>query len=103
MTLAELVDIGSLVVAIVGPVLLVLGSERWGVLLGAVFAWLALIVAGDVLSALDPSREGALVDSTWVLFGWVATLVYASLISVVVRITRAFWSRRTERSRAGRL
>jgi membrane-bound ClpP family serine protease len=99
-TCAELVDTGSLVVAIVGPVLLVLRWKRSGVLLGAAFAWLTLIVAGEALSALDPSREGALGDSFWVLFGWVATLAYSSLIYAALRITRALWLRRTDGSRA---
>lgn len=99
-TLAEFVDIGFLVVAIVGPVLLVLRSERWGVLLGAAFAWLVLIVAGDVLAALDPARDAAMGDSIWVLFGWVGTLAYSSLVSAAVRIVRALRSRRTDGSRA---
>lgn len=101
MTLAELADVGLLVLAIVGPVLFVLRWERWGVLLGTAVAWLILIVAGTVLSALDPSRDAAILDSIWVMFGWVATLAYSSLIYLAVRITRALWSRRTGGSRAG--
>ena len=103
MTLAELVDIGFLVVAVVGPVLLVVRWERWGVLLGTAFAWLTLIVAGAVLSALDPSREAAMLDSIWVLFGWVGTLAYSSLVYVAVRFTRGLWSRRTNRLRTDEL
>jgi hypothetical protein len=101
-TFADFVDIGFLVVAIVSPVLFVLRWERWGVLLGAAFAWLILIVAGDALSALDPSRDAALTDSIWVLFGWVATLAYSSLVDMAVRVIRALRLRR-KRSRTDEL
>lgn len=84
----------------VSPIPFVLRWQRWGVLFGAAFAWLVLIVAGDVVSALDPAREGALSDSIWVLFGWIATLAYSLLVDAAVRITRAFWSRRSGESRA---
>ena len=103
MTFAEFVDTGSLAVATVGPVLLVLRWGHRGVFLGAAFAWLIGIAAGDVLAALDPSRDTAMLDSIWVLFGWAGTLAYSSLAYLAVRFTRALWSRRADRVRADEL
>lgn len=97
MTLAQFVDVGSLVVAAVTPVGFVLRWQRWGVFLGAAFAWLLLIVAGDVLSALDPTRDAALADSIWSLFGYPAMLIYCSVLDLTIGVSRALWSRRRRR------
>lgn len=95
MTIAQVVDIGSLALAAVGPVLFVLRWDDRGVVLGTVFAWLVLLAAGPVLSALDPSRDAAaMLDSIWLLFGWVVTLAYALVVHVAIRVVAACWSRR---------
>ncbi len=99
MTLAQFVDVGSLVVAAVTPVGFVLRWQRWGVVLGAAFAWLLLLVAGNALSALDPTRDAALTDSIWFLFGCPAMLIYCSILDLAIGISRALWSRRRRKEK----
>lgn len=91
MTTAHAVDIGFLVVAAVGPVLFVLRWRRRGVAPGAIFAWGVLVVAGEVLSALDPARMRML-DHLWFFFGWIGTLSYALAVYLVVSGGAMLWS-----------
>lgn len=52
-------------------------------------AWSSLIVAGDLISQLDPSRlKGgtSMLDLIWLLFGWIAGLVYCLLIYGLKRL-----------------
>lgn len=93
MNLIQVVDIGSLVLAAVGPALFILRWDRRGVALGAVYAWLLLLAAGAALSALDPSREMAVLDSIWLLFGWIATLLYSAVVYGAIRLIAGCRSR----------
>lgn len=97
MNLILVVDIGSLVLAAVGPALFILRWDRRGVALGAVYAWLLLFAAGAALSALDPSREMAVLDSIWLLFGWIATLLYSAVVYGAIRLIAGCRSRRRPR------
>jgi len=99
MTLAQVIDVGSLVFAAVAPVGFVLRWRRWGVFLGAAFSWLLLIAAGALLSALDPTRDAALADSIWFLSGGPVMLVYCSVLDLTIGISRALWSRRRRRAK----
>lgn len=86
MTLAQTVDRLALLIAILLPILLVWRYRAIGVVLGALAVWVTLGVVGVLLSALDPQREGALLDSIWRLFGWIAGLVYCLIIYLALRI-----------------
>ena len=35
-----------------------------------------LMLAGVMLSSLDPTREAGITDAVWVLFGWAGGLLY---------------------------
>ena len=62
--------------ALIAPVPLILAFRWIGVALGVAVVWAALGIAGVWISSLDPERDAAILDSVWLLFGWVAGLLY---------------------------
>jgi hypothetical protein len=81
----QAVDTICLLVAAILPIPLILRWNRLGVALGALVVWGSLIVAGILLSALDPRHEAGILDATWLLFGWFGGLMYCLPIYLVKR------------------
>ncbi len=69
-----------LFVALVVPIGLVL---RWGCLgvgLGTLVQWWALILAGLLLSKLDPGRDNGMLDALWRFTGWILSFLYCLVV-----------------------
>jgi hypothetical protein len=80
---AHFVDAVCLAVAYILPLLIVLRWNLRGVFLGTLVFWGLLAAAGPLISQLDPSRlEGgtAMLDTIWLLGGWIMGLFYCLLI-----------------------
>jgi hypothetical protein len=58
------------------------------VLAGALFQWIALIAVGAALHELDPSRDAGLLDAVWLLFGWIAAMLYCVTIMAAIQLIR---------------
>ncbi|MGM0489323.1 MAG: hypothetical protein ACQESR_21505, partial [Planctomycetota bacterium] len=52
---------------------------------GAIWHWVILIAAGKYLQIADPQRDARILDSVWLLFGWIQGLGYCALIYGVYR------------------
>jgi len=81
--LAHIVDHACLAVAYVLPVIAVLRWNMVGVVIGTLVVWGSLAIAGPLISELDPSRlrgGTAMLDTIWLLGGWIAGLLYCLLI-----------------------
>lgn len=90
----QIVDKVGLAVALIVPILLV-WRWRWiGVILGAAVQWGTLIIVGELLSRLDPAREGGLLDAIWISLGWAGALFYCILIQFAI----SFWRLRRSRT-----
>ena len=74
--IAHSVDILFLAAAVILPIPLIIRWRFKGAILGAAIVWLLLAVSGIVLSELDPEREAGMLDSVWLLFGWIGGLLY---------------------------
>jgi hypothetical protein len=68
------------------PIPLILRWNRLGIALGTLVVWSVLIVAGELLSAMDPTRDGRVVDCVWLLFGWIGGLIYCVPIYLIKRV-----------------
>ena len=75
----QIVDHVCLALAVIAPAYIVLRFRRWifTVPLGAVICWFTLVICGHLLAVLDPEREGGMLDSIWLIFGWIPSLLYA--------------------------
>ena len=62
------------------PIYLVLRFNRLGVAAGAICFWLLWWFEGHVLSTYDQDREGGLLDSIWIFFGWIFCYAYCAII-----------------------
>ena len=62
--------------AVIIPVPLIIAFRWIGVALGTVVVWVSLVVAGVWISSLDPKRDASMLDSIWLLFGWLGGLLY---------------------------
>lgn len=91
MTLAQTVDYVAQFIAILLPIFLVWRYRAKGVVFGALAVWVTLGMVGALLSALDPQRDAALLDSIWLLFGWIAGLIYCVLIYFTLRLMTLLW------------
>ena len=94
--MAHFVDTIFVLIACALPVYSVVRLNAVGIIFGALAFWIALIVSGLVLSALDPSRS-RLLDSLWLWTGWLAGLIYCALI---YGLKKLYCFRRAKRSRA---
>ena len=74
-----------LVLALGIPIPLVLFFRWRGVVYGAIFHWIVLIAAGQWLIALDPNRSSGILDSIWLLGGWIQGLLYCCFLLLVIR------------------
>ncbi len=74
--------------ALILPILGVLALKRRGIIIGAFAQWVIIGAAGPILSNLDPKHEGGILDSIWILGGWIFCLIYASLIYVTIKLIR---------------
>lgn len=86
-------DTICLLIAAIVPIPLVLRWNWVGVALGTVVVWGSLALAGFLLSALVPEREGAILDSIWLLFGWIGGLIYCAPIYLAKRLVLRLWRR----------
>ena len=72
---------------------------RWiGVVLGTLAVWGILCFAGIWISSLDPHRDAGVIDSLWLLFGWIGGLLYCLPIFGVRELV-AYLIRRCARAR----
>ncbi|HPF41734.1 MAG TPA: hypothetical protein P5081_23505 [Phycisphaerae bacterium] len=97
MTLAQLVDWAALLLAATAPVLTVRRFGGIGIVVGGLAVWVILGAVGPALSALDPRRDTAVLDSIWVLGGWLGGLIYASMIYALLKAFRFDGPRRHPR------
>ena len=74
--MAHIADRILLIIALVVPILCVARWNLRGVLVGALFFWVVLMLAGSILARLDPERGASVGDGVWLLFGWLAGLLY---------------------------
>ena len=91
--MTHLTDTVLTLVAFVVPAYLVVRLNLIGVVIGATFFWLTLVIAGEVLSALDPGRP-RLLDAFWLRAGWLAGLSYCGLIYGAQRLYSSWRARR---------
>lgn len=94
--MTRLADTALTLFAFVIPAYLVIRFKLVGVLTGALIFWLTLMIAGEVLSALDPERP-RLLDALWLRLGWLAGLIYCASI-YGARQLYSYW--RSKRRRA---
>ncbi|MFL6230191.1 MAG: hypothetical protein ACJ741_15575 [Pyrinomonadaceae bacterium] len=94
--MAHFIDIILTLIAFVVPAYLVVRFNLIGVLVGALIFWLTLIIAGEVLSALDPER-GRLLDAVWLRAGYLASLIYCALIYGAKQLY-SFWRAKSRRA-----
>jgi len=87
MILPVVVDHVCLAVAFIAPVYVVWRSSRWQftIPLGAFIFWFTLLIAGPIISALDPLRDAAMLDTIWFFFGWILGLFYAWVLYMIRR------------------
>jgi hypothetical protein len=90
--LAQLVDKVGLWISLGVPVVFVWRFRWWGVAVGALFQWIALIAVGIALHELDPNRDAGLLDAVWLLFGWVAAMLYCVTIMAAIQLIRRLGS-----------
>ena len=77
-----------LLTALLAPIPLIVFWRLKGAFVGALIPWVVGVVAGEVLSDLDPDRDAAILDSVWFLFGWAGGLLYCMPIYAVGEFVR---------------
>src|SRR5262249_45673330 len=87
----QVADTLCLLIAAIVPIPFVLRWNWRGVMLGTVVVWASLVMAGFLLAALDPRREGAMLDSIWLLFGWIGGLLYCVPIYLAKHVALWLW------------
>ena len=75
-----------LIVALVVPILCVARWNLRGAIVGALFFWVVLVIAGWILSRLDTDRGTTVGDTVWLLFGWFGGLLYCLPIYGIKRL-----------------
>ena len=100
--MAGIADTLCLIAALVLPIILVLRWNRVGIVLGTLAAWGALVLAGYLLSAFDPTRGASVLDGVWLLFGWIAGLIYSVIIYGIKMATLAVLSQSASPERPNR-
>lgn len=96
----QTVDATCLVVAAALPIPLILRWNWRGVVCGTLVVWGSLVAAGALLSALDHSRQGGVLDGIWLLFGWIGGLLYCMPIYAMKRIIMRLWRSPTPSGKA---
>ena len=82
------------------PLYLIFRFPRlWSIPLAAAASWLAIYLGGVILSATEPPQHPSYLDQVWLTTGWIAGLVYASLLFIVRFIVLRF-SRHVTRHKA---
>ncbi len=78
----EFIDKFFWIIAFLAPIYFVMRCRSiWiSIILGTLTNWIVLALAGMVLSKMDSQRDAALIDSVWLLFGWVGSLGYCGLL-----------------------
>lgn len=86
MTAARIVDIACVLLAAILPIVLIWRWNVLGLALGVLTVWMILALAGVILSALDPSRDAALMDAIWYALGWLGGLIYCLPLYALKRL-----------------
>ncbi len=73
--------------ALVVPIWLIIRLNIVGLILGALFFWIVLILGGELLNQLDPERDSAIIDIIWLWAGWLGGLMYCLPIYAIRRVT----------------
>ena len=77
-----------LVLAFAVPVALVVKFKSFGIIYGAGWHWMILIIAGEYLNMADPSRHAAMLDHIWIMFGWIWAILYCAGIYMITYLFR---------------
>lgn len=100
MDLPHFIDYVGGALALIVPAYIVLRFPRWQttVLLGTIAFWLITVGLGYLLSALDPSRDAAMLDTLWFLIGWIPGVFYSWLLyGIRLCVLRAMRPQRSHR------
>ena len=95
MSLPHIVDRIGFVVAFGLPAFIVFRFRKWkiNIVAGALVFWLTLYVTGRILARIDDLRGANMLDQTWFIAGWLAALVYASLLYAIRCAVAGIWLR----------
>lgn len=88
MTTALMVDRAFVIAIVLAPPMIVLGLRRTGYFLGVFTFWMLGIIAGEYLTWLDRAHHSKMLDHIWILFGWLAGLVYCLPFLIVAKLLR---------------
>ena len=88
MSHVQAIDLLFLALALGLPVPLIWRYGLRGVIVGALLNWILLAAVGPILSALDPTRDAAVLDSVWLYLGWIASILFCLFLHAVMTILR---------------
>ena len=84
----ELADKLLLAFALVAPLIVIWMLGYTGIFIGTILAWGSLVVAGWMLSQFDPGHQAGMLDSIWLLLGWLPSLVYCVAIFGAIQASK---------------
>ena len=92
MSFAYFIDLAFLVFGLIFPAYLIFRFSKplFTIPCAALAVWLIFLISGALISRLDSDRDAAVLDSLWLLFGWIGGLIYAILLYLFKRIIISF-------------
>ncbi len=88
------VDVLFLFAAAILPIVFIALWRFRGAILGVLTVWGLLALAGPVRSALDPDRDAQMLDTIWLLSGWIGGILYCGPIWATAEAVRRALGRR---------
>ncbi len=88
-------DVLCLLLMLLLPLVFVLRWNLAGMVAGAILFWGIGVLAGRIAQSLNPGRDAALLDGIWLMFGFVAGLLYCVPI-YFVKLLVGWFARRAE-------
>lgn len=85
-----IIDVFILLLAHILPIYFVVKRRSWCIVKGTLTAWVLLIGQGYFLGAMDPYRDVHVLDSFWLLFGWLWGLMFSLSVFGIASIVRHF-------------
>lgn len=79
-TVRQIDTVNSVLWLITPLIILIWKTNLKGFISAAAAFWILGILAGAVLHVLDPVRDGALIDSFWLVIGLPAGVLYAGIL-----------------------
>ncbi len=92
-TIRQMDTVNSVLWLLIPLIILIWKTNLKGFITAAVAFWLLGILAGAVLHVLDPVRDGALIDSFWLVIGLPAGAVYAGILYGAVTLGKAVFAK----------